>query len=203
MAIQHKDILDADRHEVKGASTALSGQVLKSNGGGATSFVNPTDLQNIQYTSILANSRSANINPSAVDTPLQATFDSTVSNTDISMNSDGTITINTTGLYTFAFNMNFGRSNNTGTSIVVARLLINDVQFGYTQAHVQNATNNIRPIRIDLTLSLTAGDTLKIQIMRDSAGTNDGGLFAQAVTVGSWGDVPSFFARGAKIKGGV
>lgn len=203
MAIQHKDILDADRHEAKGASTALAGQVLKSNGGGITSFANPIDLENIQYTSIIANSRSVNINPSVVDTPILATFDSTVSNTDITMDATGVITINTSGLYTFAFNMNFGRTNNTGTSIVLARLLLNDVQFGFTQTHVQNATNNIRPIRIDLNLSLTAGNTLKIQIMRDSAGNNDGGLFAQAVTVGSWGDVPSFFARGAKIKGGV
>lgn len=203
MAIQHKDILDADRHEVKGASTALVGQVLKSDGDTTTSFVNPTDLNNIQYTSIISNSRNASITPSAVDTPLQATFDSTVSNTDISMNATGTITVNTTGLYTFAFNMNFGRSTNVGTSITLARLLINDVQFGFTQAHIQNSIDNTRPIRIDLTLSLIAGDTLKIQIMRDSAGSNDGGLVAQAVTAASWGDVPSFFCHGARIKGGM
>lgn len=39
--IEHKDIVDVDRHEPKGASSASLGQVLSSNGDGTTSF---TDL---------------------------------------------------------------------------------------------------------------------------------------------------------------
>lgn len=36
--MQHKDIIDSERHELKGASTALVGTVPVSNGGGGTSF---------------------------------------------------------------------------------------------------------------------------------------------------------------------
>ena len=38
MTIQHRNIPDAERHEVKGASTAPANSVLKSNGDGTTSF---------------------------------------------------------------------------------------------------------------------------------------------------------------------
>lgn len=203
MATEHRLIPDAERHEVKGASTATAGHVLKADGDGTTSFVNPSTLENIEFVSILANSNTATVNPSATDTPVVVGFSSTVSNSDLSINSSGLITVATTGLYHCAFNLNFGRSNNTGTAITLVRLLLNDVQFGFTQGVTQSATNNIRPVRIDLFLSLEAGDELKLQLMRDSAGTNDGGLFAQAVTDATWGDVPSVFVRFAKVAGGV
>ena len=38
MAIEHANIADSDRHENKGASTALDGQYCKANGDGTTSF---------------------------------------------------------------------------------------------------------------------------------------------------------------------
>lgn len=38
MAIQHRDIPDSERHEVKGASTAASNLFLAANGDGSTSF---------------------------------------------------------------------------------------------------------------------------------------------------------------------
>lgn len=38
MAIEHKNIPEAERHEPKGASTATAGQVLTSNGDGTTQF---------------------------------------------------------------------------------------------------------------------------------------------------------------------
>ena len=201
MAIQHSNIADVDRHENKGASTATAGHVLKANGDGTTSFVSPLTIGNIQFVSTLSNSNSSTINPSVVDVPIVAGFNSTQSNSDITMDSTGLITVNTTGLYSFAFNLNFGRASNTGTAITVARLLVNDVQFGFTQGIVQDSTANTRPVRIDLFLSLVAGDELKVQIMRDSAGNNDGGLYAQLITVGSWGDVQSYFVRASRVVG--
>lgn len=203
MAIQHKDIADADRHEVKGATGATINHVLRSDGDGTTSFVDPGTLANIEFVSTLTNSRTAAITPSAVDTALQATFDGTTSNTDITMANTGTITINTTALYHFQFNLNFGRSTATGTAVTVARVLLNDVQVGFTQGATQAAVNTNRPVRADLFLKLNAGDTLKVQVMRDSTGANDGGLVAIPVTPAAWGDVPSFFVRGSRIRGGV
>jgi hypothetical protein len=37
---EHVDIVDAERHELKGASTAVTGEVPKSNGDGTTTFGN-------------------------------------------------------------------------------------------------------------------------------------------------------------------
>lgn len=44
MAVQHKDIPDSERHDVKGASSASLRQVLVSNGDGTTSFQNLTTI---------------------------------------------------------------------------------------------------------------------------------------------------------------
>lgn len=201
LATEHRLIPDAERHEPKGASTASAGYVLKANGDGSTDFVDPLTLENIEVVSTISNFNSANINPSSTDVAVVAGFSSTVSNSDITIDSSGLMTVATTGLYNIAFNLTFGRSNSTGTAITLARLLINDVQFGFTQSIVQAATSNTRPVRIDLLLELTAGDQLKVEIMRDSAGVNDGGLLAQAVTLGTWGDVPSYFVRASRIQG--
>lgn len=37
----------------------------------------------------------------------------------------------------------------------------------------------------------TAGQTFAVQIMRDSAGSNLGGVYPQAATVTAWGTAPS------------
>lgn len=37
----------------------------------------------------------------------------------------------------------------------------------------------------------TAGQTFAVQIMRDSAGSNFGGVYPQAATVTAWGTAPS------------
>ncbi len=51
MAIEHKDITEANLHQPKGASTATSGQRLQANGSGGTSFVdNDADLVNVDDT---------------------------------------------------------------------------------------------------------------------------------------------------------
>lgn len=42
MATEHRLIPDAERHEVKGASTAINNQVLTADGDGTTSFRQPT-----------------------------------------------------------------------------------------------------------------------------------------------------------------
>lgn len=47
--IQHRDIPDTERHEVKGASTALANSVLASDGIGGTSF-KKVDVSNISGT---------------------------------------------------------------------------------------------------------------------------------------------------------
>lgn len=40
-------------------------------------------------------------------------------------------------------------------------------------------------------INATAGQTFSVQIMRDSAGTNYGGVYPQVATVTAWGTAPS------------
>lgn len=202
MAI-HKDLTGADLHEPKGAEAASSGTILRANGSGGTSWVNPLTMPNIQYASTISASRSVNILPVALDTEITAGFDSNVSNSDVSINSSGLITITTPGVYLCTFNMNFGRISAVGTAYLAARLLKNGSQFGFTQGATLADNVNSRPMQANLELTLAASDTLQVQVMRDSAGANEGGLIAIPITKVGWGGIPSFWARLRRVVGAI
>lgn len=201
MAIEHASIPDGQRHEPKGASTALNGQVLRANGSGGTSWVNPSTLDNLVFTSILANSKTTNITPSSSDTPLVCSFDSTESNSDVTMDSSGVITVSTSGIYSLTFNLNFGRSNNTGTAKLFARLLVNDSPYGFVQGVTLSDNANVRPTQANLELDLSSADTVKVEIIRDSSGAADGGLVFMDPTLVGWATVPSYWVRIRKLVG--
>lgn len=197
----HKDLTGADLHEPKGASTASANTILKADGLGATSFVSPLTLTNIQYSSVITAQNSSSISPTTLDVPITAGFDAGASNSDISINSSGVITILTSGLYTCTFNFGFGRTTASGVAILVARLLKNGAQFGFTQGTQLPSNLGVRPMQANLEMNLVATDTLQVQLMRDSAGVNEGGFVAQAVTDAGWSDVPSYWVRIRKVIG--
>lgn len=201
MAIQHRNIPDAERHEVKGASSATAGQVLKSNGGGTTSFVNPNTLANISLSSNLELSSLVTQNPVSVDTPIQVNFGTGSSNADVNVNNDGTITFLTAGVFFVTFNLSFGRTNNTGVATLVARLLVNDVSTGFVQASKIDTSVNIIPYHASILRNFSVNDTVKVQILRDSAGSNDGGLFTFDPVLAGWNNAPSAAVRIQKIMG--
>lgn len=201
MAIQHRNIPDAERHEAKGAATATSGQVLKANGDTTTSFVNPNTLNNITLSSFLESSSTTTQNPSAVDTPLQINFGAGASNADVSIAAGGTVTILTAGVFFITLNMNFGRSNNTGVSTLVARLLVNDVPSGFVQASKIDTSTNFSPFNASIFRAFSVNDTVKLQIIRDSSGADDGGLFTFDPVLAGWANSPSAAIRIQKITG--
>lgn len=202
MAIQHVNIADADRHEAKGASTATNGQVLKANGGGLTSFVNPSTLNNITMSTTLESVNNTTQGPSAVDTPYQVIWGGAAANTDVSVAAGGTVTILTTGLYFVTFNLNLGRANNTGVATILARLLINDVPTGFVQTTRIDTSSNVTPLNASVFRAFTANDTIKIQIIRDSGGSNDGGLITIDPVLAGWNNSPSAAIRVQKVSGG-
>lgn len=203
MPTQHSTLTGADLHEVKGAAGATVGHVYSSDGAGSASFLVPSTLDNIEVVSTLSNFNSANISPSGTDVATICPFTGTLSNADINMDSSGTMTVLTGGIWRFTFNMNFGRTTNTSTAIILARLLINDVQFGFTQGVTIDSNASTRPVQIDVLGSFADNDTLKIQIMRDSAGQNDGGLRVIAVTDSTWADINSYWVRASRIQGAI
>ena len=202
MATEHADIVDAERHEAKGASTALAGRVLQANGDGTTSFVVPSTLSNINISSSIEAQSLATQNPSAVDTPLQIVFGSGTSNSDVNVASNGIVTILTAGLYHVSYSLNFGRSNATGIATLFSRMLINDVPAGVVQSAKIDTSINVSPVSEALIRSFAANDTIKVQIIRDSGGTNDGGLISLDPVLVAWTNSPSAYIRVQKIGGG-
>jgi len=196
--MEHKDIADAQRHEAKGASTAAAGQVLVANGDGTTSF---EFLETGGYEFVISNySTAASQNPSAVDTPLQVEFGALATSTDASIATDGTITFNTAGKYMVTLFLRFGRTSGAGTSILLNRLLYNGVQFLRTNAIAMTDAAATHPFSATLLIEATAADTLKVEIARDSAGINNGGLIRTTPSTLGWHASPSASVVISKVR---
>lgn len=131
--------------------------------------------------------------PTATDTPLQLTFGAaTGSPTDpVMINAAGLVTFNTAGNYAIRIKTQNGRTGATGTSILLMRIMFNGAQYGSPAATKITSTDSTVPTESRVVLNPTAGQTLAIQIMRDSAGSNFGGVYPQAATVTAWGTAPS------------
>lgn len=203
MPTQHSAITDANRHENKGASTALSGQVLKGNGDGTTSFVNPNTLANISISSTIEGQSLVSQGPSAVDTPYQVTWGSGSSNSDVNIASNGIVTILTAGLYNINFNLTYGRSNASGIAILFARLLLNSSPIGFVQSAKIDTSINVQSSNSSILRSFAANDTLVVQLIRDSSGANDGGLVSLDPVLALWANNPSAAIRVQKLAGAV
>lgn len=195
--VEHVAIPDSQRHEPRGASTAVNNTVLTSNGDGTTSFefVDWNNLVNRPtisgYTQIMGAFSGSSQNPAALDTPIQVSFGSAQTLTDVSLASNGTVTFNTPGRYLITLFLRFGRIGGAGTSIILNRFLVNNVQgLNSNVCSVDNANITI-PFSTTLSMSVNAGDTFKLEIMRDSSGNNSGGLIATIPTLPSWNISPS------------
>lgn len=131
--------------------------------------------------------------PSAVDTPLQLTFGAAQnSGSDaVMINAAGLVTFNQAGNYAVRIKTQNGRTGATGTSILLMRIMINGIQYGSPAATKITSTDSTVPTESRVVLNPTAGQTLVVQIMRDSAGSNFGGVYPQVATVSSWGTSPS------------
>lgn len=131
--------------------------------------------------------------PTAVDTALQLTFGAAQkSATDpVMINSAGLVTFNAAGNYAVRIKLQNGRTGATGTSILLSRLLVNGAQVGSAAAVKMTQTDATTPSESRVVVNSTAGKTFVVQIMRDSAGSNFGGVYPQVVTVTAWGTAPS------------
>lgn len=189
--MEHVSIPDNQRHEVKGASTATAGQVLKANGDGTTTFVAPSSLGNIFSPLILQQASTAAQTPSALDTPMQVSFGAAVSSTYINLASDGTLTFLSSAYYQLEFNLAVGRTTAVGDAYLFYRLLLNGAQNGPVYG-VRLATQDIAlPVKLLFEGQVASGNTMTVEIVRDSLGINNGGLIALAPVTAGWSDSAS------------
>lgn len=198
MTIQHNAIADADRHEDKHASTATAGTVKIANGDGTTKFdVLPysslsgkpvsTAYKQILFGSSVASSQQ----PSAVNTALQVEFGSAQTLTDVSLSSAGLITFNNSGSYVIEVFLRFGRTAATGTAIVFNRIKKNGSQILNSNSISLTDINTVIPFSTSIRLDVSGGDTFSMEIMRDGAGINQGGLIQTTPSIGGWNASPS------------
>lgn len=201
MAIQHDAIVDAERHEAKHADAATNGQVLKANGGGTTSFVTPSTLNNVVFTQVLEGIDNNNQTPGAPDVPLQVTFGGATSNADITLSALGLVTFNTAGVYKISIHLHFGRANAAGVTDFLARLLVNGTAISPTYYIAVENEEAAIPFDMEFTRAFSATNTLALQIMQDSSGLSAGGLVTFNPTAAGWADAPSAYIRIQKLAG--
>lgn len=131
--------------------------------------------------------------PAAVDTPLQVSFGAAQgAPTDpVSISAAGLVTFNAAGNYAVRVKLQAGRTGASGVSILLSRILLAGAQYGSPAATKLVSADVTIPIESRVVINATAGQTFAVQIMRDSAGTNFGGIYPQAATVTAWGTAPS------------
>lgn len=131
--------------------------------------------------------------PTAVDMPLQLTFGAAQKSSadPVMINAAGLVTFNVAGAYAVRIKLQCGRTGATGTSILLSRILLAGVQFGSAACVKMTQTDATTPTDSRVVINATAGQTFAVQIMRDSTGSNFGGVYPQAATVTAWGTAPS------------
>lgn len=147
-----------------------------------------------QFTPVLAAQSTVTQAPSALDTALQVTFGAAqgTSGDAVMISSGGLITFNETGLYLINGYGSVERQGSSGgTAILLFRFLVNGTQAGSVKAFHLDTTGVSTPYEITFPINITtAGTTASFEIMRDSSGTNAGGLYPHT-NLGGWSNVPS------------
>ncbi|QLF85835.1 hypothetical protein [Jerseyvirus jersey] len=109
----------------------------------------------------------------------------------VMINASGVVTFNAAGNYAIRVKLQAGRTGASGTSILLTRVLSGGAQFGSPAATKLASADAAIPIESRVVVNAVAGQNFAVEIMRDAAGSNFGGLYPQTATVTSWGVAPS------------
>lgn len=144
-------------------------------------------------TLVLSASDTNDQEPTSLDTPLQVTFGpaQNTASDPVSLDANGVITFNQAGLYLFTGYANFERQGSSGgISATLFRPLLNSVQADVTKMVELKEPGVSVPYEVSVPLTVSQGDTLTYEILRDSSGVDQGGLYAH-INSSSWDDIPS------------
>lgn len=147
----------------------------------------------VKEVEVLRAASTATQAPSAVDTALQVSFGAAQGSASdpVMINAAGLVTFNQAGDFAVRVKLQCGRTGATGTSILLSRLVLGGAQLGSAACVKLTQTDATTPTDSRVVMNPTAGQTLQVQIMRDSAGSNFGGVYPQTATVAAWGVAPS------------
>ena len=148
---------------------------------------------NLTATQVLNGVSTAIQAPSALNSPIVVSFGAAQgsSSTPVQIDAGGTITFNEAGLYIVnGFGAVERQGSSGGTAYFLFRGTLNGTQVTATKAFHIASTNVSTPYEVTIPFQANAGDLFRFEVMRDSAGTNAGGLYP-TTTLGGWGVAPS------------
>lgn len=129
--------------------------------------------------------------PTGLDSALRVEFGAAQNLTNVEIDSTGQVTFVTEGNYIInAFGAVERQGASGGVSVLAWRVLLNGVQFGNVKAFELDTPGVSMPYEITIPFSANAGDRITFEIMRDSLGVDQGGLFPLSLN-GGWGETPS------------
>jgi len=132
---------------------------------------------------ILEGSSPVNQTPAGLDIPMKISYGPAQALPLVSLSATGDITINESGQYLFTFDLQYGRIGAGGVSWLFFWILIDGNQFGDSTLAKLDNSNSDFPYRVEVPITLTAGQTLNTWLVRDSQGNNSGGLFTELPTL--------------------
>lgn len=192
--IEHKNIPEAGLHEPKGVSLATAGQVYISDGVGSGAWSdNPADISNVSVERLLdAISLATDQQPSATNSPIQLEFGAAQfsASDPVSIDALGALTINTAGTYRIKISLAYGRTGGSGTSELYFRALVNGTQAGQSIHAKVGSADVYLPYSDEAWLTLPAATVITYEMIRDSSGSNSGGLFTSNPVTSGWNDNP-------------
>jgi hypothetical protein len=124
--------------------------------------------------------------PTGLDIPLQLSFNGAEGNPatdEITMDALGAVTFQTGGHYQFVVGLQYGRTSSTGEVVLYLGWLINGTPAGNTIATQLGDDKYNIPFRTSFSYALNAGDILTTELVRDSVGVDNGGVYTFAPTL--------------------
>ena len=161
--------------------------------GGLSAYILTQVGANLAVTNVLNASSTVDQLPSGLDSALQVTFGAAqgTGSDPVMVDALGNITFNEGGIYLFHGFANFERKGSSGGTVVMAfRALLNGTQINSTKNVDMKDTDTSIPYDLTTPINATAGDVLTWEIMRDSSGVDNGGLYTHTL-LGGWSNVPS------------
>ena len=195
-------VLDPTKFILPSGAPALGQQVMLS------SPVGPADVSVIgtptNADQIFRGVSLVNQLPPAEDTALQITFGAAQNDgtDDAQLLADGTVQINTPGSYVIEHVFTIGRTSSGQSAQIDFRILNDGVQAGNTAVYKMDSTDQSVLLSFTTLREYAGGTAITYEIARDTAGPDEGGLFAYPVSVPGWEPAFSAIVSVVRIENG-
>ena len=132
--------------------------------------------------------------PTGLGVPLSVTFGGAQTTLLCDLDAAGLVTFLKDGVYDVTVNVYVNRVGNPGNALLFMRVKANGVPFGDPIAAELRTDGTSQFYQISRTIKASENDTFEMEIIRDSAGADDGQLVSFSSADG-WGDGPSAQVR--------